>query len=523
MENHVQKKLKKINVMNLRIDMHIHEFCTPWMNHPFWRENFLLQKQEDLRQIQESGIDEVWIDVLRGHDIDDGKSEEENKLAVDQVLQQAMSPSTVIAHVSITDELQTAMKICETARSAVISMFHEIRLGQAINAESAGELVESISASVRRNATALVSLARLKSIDDYNRAVFVDILVFVLGLAGAMAVSFALSGKIVGPLLNAIRTAKSVAGGNLTNRIETGGKDETGELLRALADMQANLRDLIGQIGANARQTVTSCSAMSSELKHITQSVHGQHDATSAVAAAIEEMNASINNIHVNADQALDANRESAELASEGVNVIQNASNEMLKISAIVKDAADVIERVGQQTDEISSIVNTIRDVADQTNLLALNAAIEAARAGEQGRGFTVVADEVRKLAEKTTSSSEEIRQMIEAVQLSSKNAVDNIHQIVNQMETAAGYAASARKAIEYIQRSSKQSEGHAKGISVALSEQSSASHLIAQQIEGITRMSDENAQSVARAGSAMHELEERSGSLSTTVENFKV
>lgn len=381
------------------------------------------------------------------------------------------------------------------------------------------EELDKMVAERKKEADSLIQ----KATADGNRAVFVDILVFVLGLAGAMAVSFALSGKIVGPLLNAIRTAKSVAGGNLTNRIETGGKDETGELLRALADMQANLRDLIGQIGANARQTVTSCSAMSSELKHITQSVHGQHDATSAVAAAIEEMNASINNIHVNADQALDANRESAELASEGVNVIQNASNEMLKISAIVKDAADVIERVGQQTDEISSIVNTIRDVADQTNLLALNAAIEAARAGEQGRGFTVVADEVRKLAEKTTSSSEEIRQMIEAVQLSSKNAVDNIHQIVNQMETAAGYAASARKAIEYIQRSSKQSEGHAKGISVALSEQSSASHLIAQQIEGITRMSDENAQSVARAGSAMHELEERSGSLSTTVENFKV
>lgn len=182
----MQKKLKKINVMNLRIDMHIHEFCTPWMNHPFWRENFLLQKQEDLRQIQESGIDEVWIDVLRGHDIDDGKSEEENKLAVDQVLQQAMSPSTVIAHVSITDELQTAMKICETARSAVISMFHEIRLGQAINAESAGELVESISASVRRNATALVSLARLKSIDDYTYMHSVAVCVLMVSLARQM-------------------------------------------------------------------------------------------------------------------------------------------------------------------------------------------------------------------------------------------------------------------------------------------------------------------------------------------------
>ncbi len=356
-----------------------------------------------------------------------------------------------------------------------------------------------------------------------NRTVMTGILVFLLGLVGAATISFILAGKIVRPLLDAIRTAKSVAGGNLSDMIDTRGQDETGDLLRALADMQKELRDLIGQIGTNARMTAASCGSMSAALQNINHSVQGQNDATSAVAAAVEEMSVSISNIHENASQALDANRESAGLASQGVNVIQSASSEMLKISATVKDAADVIEQVGQQTNEISSIVSTIREVADQTNLLALNAAIEAARAGEQGRGFAVVADEVRKLAEKTTSSAEEIRRMIEAVQQSSGHAVSNIRQVVNQMEITVSYATDAREAIESIQRSSKRSEGYAQDISAALGEQSSASHLIAQQVEGITRMSDANAHSVTSAGQSMRELEHQSHTLDAAVAHFKL
>jgi methyl-accepting chemotaxis protein len=354
-------------------------------------------------------------------------------------------------------------------------------------------------------------------------AIVTEVVVFFVALAGAIAIALVLAGKIVAPLLDAVRASTSIAGGNLNSVIDKSIQDETGDLLRALSSMQDSLRQLIGQIGSNARKTATSSTEMAEALSRINQSVVGQNDATAAVAAAIEQMSVSINNIHDNASQSLNANKTSAELATQGVATIKSTFEEMTRITTTVSEAANVVERVGQQSNEISDIIRVIREVADQTNLLALNAAIEAARAGEAGRGFAVVADEVRKLAEKTTSSAEEITRKIEAIQQSSGRAVSNIHDVVEQMQTTATYAGNARVSIERIHASALQSEGFAREISAALGEQSQTSNLIAQKVEGITRMSDENAQSVANAGQAMHELDEGSRVLQAAVARFSV
>jgi methyl-accepting chemotaxis protein len=356
-----------------------------------------------------------------------------------------------------------------------------------------------------------------------SRAIVIDGGVFVVGLAVSILISLLLARKIVSPMLNAINTAKSIAGGVLTNAIVADGKDETGDLLRALASMQDNLRQLISHIGKNSQDAAISCSSMAEALARINQSVSGQNDATSAVAAAVEQMSVSISNISSNASLALSANQTAAKLATEGMTTIQTATDEMRRISETVNDAAGVVERVGQQSNEISAIVRVIRDVADQTNLLALNAAIEAARAGESGRGFAVVADEVRKLAEKTTSSAEEITQMIKAIQDSSALAVNNIHLAVKQAQASAGYADNARIAIEQIHDSSGKSEIYSREISGALTEQSQAGHLIAQKVETITQMSEENANSVGKAGEAMQELQAESRSLQEAVAKFSV
>jgi len=379
--------------------------------------------------------------------------------------------------------------------------------------------LDKLLADKKREAEAMVATTKA----DASFIVMTDIGVFVVAVVAVFSISLLLAGKIVAPMLNAVTTASSIANGKLTNAIDTRGGDEAGELARALAGMQDSLRQLIGHIGGNVSKTLRSCDNVAGILGEINQSVRGQNDATVAVATAVEEMSASIRHITENASQALSTNQTSADLAGAGAAVIQSAFDEMTAIASTVKNAAQVVEQVGDRSKEISSIVRVIHEVADQTNLLALNAAIEAASAGEAGRGFAVVADEVRKLAEKTSRSAEEITGMIVAMQQSAGQAVNTIHHVVTQVETTATYASNARDSIEGIQSNVGQSRRFAHEISLALDEQSNAGKLIAQQIDDITAMSERNTLGVARASQAMRELAEESGRLQAAVARFTV
>ena len=143
--------------------------------------------------------------------------------------------------------------------------------------------------------------------------------------------------------------------------------------------------------------------------------------------------------------------------ASTGTDIIQQASDEMTKVSTAVSEAASVISELGSQSDMITSIVNTIRGIADQTNLLALNAAIEAARAGDQGRGFAVVADEVRQLAARTSSSTEEISQMINKMQSGTSLAIQSMESCQHQAGEGVALATRAGEVILEIRQGARE------------------------------------------------------------------
>jgi HD-GYP domain-containing protein (c-di-GMP phosphodiesterase class II) len=163
--------LKKIRIEDVRLGMHIHEFCGSWMEHPFWRTNFILDDPEDIRRIIDSGIHELWIDVEKGADVETvlpASSVEETEEEVTETLNAAADAPEAKPQVSMAEEVKRAARICAKSKEAVVSMFQEARMGKAIDADAAGELVEEISSSVMRNPGALISLARLKDADDYT-------------------------------------------------------------------------------------------------------------------------------------------------------------------------------------------------------------------------------------------------------------------------------------------------------------------------------------------------------------------
>jgi putative nucleotidyltransferase with HDIG domain len=176
--------LKKITVDQLTLGMHIHEFCGSWMDHPFWRTKFVLEDPEDLRQIQACGIRELWIDVEKGRDVEVvGQTKQETEAQIDAALVQIASPKQPSPRVPMAEEVARATKICAKSKAAVVSMFHEARMGKAIDHEAASALVEEITDSVERNPGALISLARLKTADDYTYMHSVAVCALMVALA----------------------------------------------------------------------------------------------------------------------------------------------------------------------------------------------------------------------------------------------------------------------------------------------------------------------------------------------------
>ncbi|WP_071872562.1 HD-GYP domain-containing protein [Atopomonas hussainii] len=164
--------LKRISTSQLRLGMFLHELCGSWMEHPFWRSKFLLDDPNDIQRIRDSGISELWIDTSKGLDVENEQVPSETREQVDEAIEQELIEAATAPlpqeKVSLAEEVERAAQICAKSKEKVVSMFHDARMGKAIEAEQCQELVEEIANSVSRNPGALISLARLKNRDEYT-------------------------------------------------------------------------------------------------------------------------------------------------------------------------------------------------------------------------------------------------------------------------------------------------------------------------------------------------------------------
>jgi len=178
--------IKKVQASEVRLGMYIHEICGNWLEYPFWRKSFKLNQQKDLDKLVSCGLDEIWIDTCKGLDVaDDQKTSVENPQPVKLINTDNLGQSVkkTVARIAVEEELNTAKKIQQKAKEAVTLMFSEVRMGKALEIEGVESLVEEINQSMERNPNALLTLIRLKNVNEYTymHSVAVCMLMVALG------------------------------------------------------------------------------------------------------------------------------------------------------------------------------------------------------------------------------------------------------------------------------------------------------------------------------------------------------
>lgn len=316
--------------------------------------------------------------------------------------------------------------------------------------------------------------------------------------------------------------AKRLAEGDFTAQFVVDGQDELHAAGKDFNNMAASVRKLLAGIKEEVHQLRSTAEQLATSSQQISASTAAQSDSASSMAAAVEEMTVGVDHISKNAQDAQDFSRESAKIAAQGGGVVGRVVIEIQGIAETVNQSASAVEALGQQSEQISAIVGTIKEIADQTNLLALNAAIEAARAGESGRGFAVVADEVRKLAERTAKSTQEIANMIGAIQSGTATAVSSMKLGVQKVSAGVEQAELAGSSMSQVQAQSTQVVDAVSEISIALREQAAASTEIAQNVERIALAAEENNSAASGNANTANRLRQLAETLNKEVDKFK-
>ncbi|WP_142848798.1 methyl-accepting chemotaxis protein [Telmatospirillum sp. J64-1] len=243
-------------------------------------------------------------------------------------------------------------------------------------------------------------------------------------------------------------------------------------------------------ISAINNEAVTSAAAM---MRHVRE-MDGR---SQSIAAAAEEMVASVGEISRNADAAAQDAQNAREAAAEGQNAADAAVRTMESIARAVEDAAAKVDGLAEASAQIGGIVNQIEAIAKQTNLLALNATIEAARAGEAGKGFAVVASEVKNLANQTAKATVDIRNRIENLRAEMSAIVDSMQEGAEAVQSGQEVIAATGQGMRDVTEQIHNVSAKIEEISGILGQQAQATAEVSEGIAVIARMSGESVEGI--------------------------
>jgi len=326
-----------------------------------------------------------------------------------------------------------------------------------------------------------------------SRAGMLMLVVALVAAASGAALAWSITRSIVNPIRQAVQVAETVAAGDLRSRIHTTSRDETGQLLAALARMNESLVKIVGQVRSNSDSVATASSQIAQGNADLSQRTEEQASNLQQTAASMEELTATVKQ---NADTA----RQASQLAT-------GASTVAAEGGGVVREVVSTMEAISESSRKIADIISVIDGIAFQTNILALNAAVEAARAGEQGRGFAVVASEVRSLAQRSAEAAKEIKSLIGAS--------------VEKVEAGSTLVGQAGRTMDDVVSQVQRVSDLIAEISAAANEQTTGIAQVSDAVTQLDQVTQQNAALVEESAAAADSLRHQAAQLAQTVSVF--
>jgi methyl-accepting chemotaxis protein len=320
----------------------------------------------------------------------------------------------------------------------------------------------------------------------------VMVLAALIGLAGV----FWLVRQIVPRVRRYSEFTTTVAGGDLSSRVEVSGGDELAQLGANLNTMVENLSSMSSQVRSGADAITSSASEILTTVSQQTAGASNQSAAISQTTTATEEIRATAEQAARKAEEVAERAQESVRHGDEGAQAVEAIVHGMAEIRERVEGIASDVQALSERTAQIGEITSAVNDLADQSNLLALNATIEAARAGEQGKGFAVVADEVRNLAEQSKAATAQVQSILEEIEVATSAAVKAAEDGTSVVEAGAELAAQAGEIITHLTESIRESAQAAEQIVASAQEQNAGMDQIATGMRDATTAAAEFAAS---------------------------